>query len=161
MSIQRTSYTNHIGFLIRALLGYLAYVAVFPMWLPSYLNKLRGVKIKNFKSVYIAPNVLIDSIFPELVTIEDGVYITRGAKILAHFNPTDAIAEIMKKDSIQQPVHIKKGSFIGVNAIILPGVVIGECAIIGAGAVVTKSVPDFAVVGGNPAQVIGDVREVK
>lgn len=161
MSIQRTSYATSVSFLFRALLGYLAYVAIFPMWLPSYLNKLRGVKIRDPKKVYIAPNVLIDSIFPELVTIEEGVYLTRGVKILAHFNPTDAIAEILKKDSIRDPVLIKRGSFIGVNAIILPGVTIGECVIVGAGAVVTKSVPDYAIVGGNPAKVIGDVREVK
>lgn len=53
-----------------------------------------------------------------------------------------------------KPVHIKKNVWIGVNVIILPGVTIGENAVVGAGAVVTKDVPDNAVVVGNPARVI-------
>jgi acetyltransferase-like isoleucine patch superfamily enzyme len=53
-----------------------------------------------------------------------------------------------------KPVHIKKNVWIGVNVTILPGVTIGENAIVGAGAVVTKDVPDNAVVSGIPAVVI-------
>lgn len=52
------------------------------------------------------------------------------------------------------PVLIKKNSWIGFNSIILKGVTIGEGAIVGAGSVVTKDVPDFAVVAGNPAKII-------
>lgn len=53
-----------------------------------------------------------------------------------------------------KPVHIKKNVWIGVNVTILPGVTVGENAVIGAGAVVTHDVPDNAVVVGNPARVI-------
>lgn len=53
-----------------------------------------------------------------------------------------------------KPVHIKKNVWIGVNVTILPGVTIGNNAIVGAGAVVTKDIPDNAVVVGNPAKVI-------
>lgn len=53
-----------------------------------------------------------------------------------------------------EPVVIGDNSFIGQRVIILPGVRIGRCAIVGAGAVVTKDVPDYAIVGGNPARVI-------
>jgi acetyltransferase-like isoleucine patch superfamily enzyme len=51
-------------------------------------------------------------------------------------------------------VHIKRNVWIGVNVTILPGVTIGENAVVGAGTVVTKDVPDNAVVVGNPARVI-------
>jgi acetyltransferase-like isoleucine patch superfamily enzyme len=51
-------------------------------------------------------------------------------------------------------VHIKKNVWMGVNVTILAGVTVGENAIIGAGAVVTKDIPDNAVVVGNPARVI-------
>ncbi|MBI2008292.1 acyltransferase [Candidatus Amesbacteria bacterium] len=54
------------------------------------------------------------------------------------------------------PVSISDYVFIGPRAIILPGVKIGKGAIIGAGAVVTKDIPDFAIVGGIPAKVIGE-----
>ena len=53
-----------------------------------------------------------------------------------------------------KPVVIKRNAWIGIGAIICPGVTIGENAVIGAGAVVTKDVPDNAIVGGNPAKVI-------
>lgn len=53
-----------------------------------------------------------------------------------------------------KPIRIQKGAWIGANAVILAGVSIGKHAIVGAGAVVTKDVPDYAVVVGNPAKVI-------
>lgn len=52
------------------------------------------------------------------------------------------------------PIIIKNKAWIGFNSIILKGVTIGEGAIVGAGSVVTKDVPDFAVVAGNPAKII-------
>ncbi|PUE09148.1 acetyltransferase [Limnohabitans sp. T6-5] len=54
------------------------------------------------------------------------------------------------------PIIIKDHAWIGARAIILPGVTIGEGAVVAAGAVVTRSVPDYAVVGGVPAKVIGE-----
>jgi acetyltransferase-like isoleucine patch superfamily enzyme len=51
-------------------------------------------------------------------------------------------------------VVIRRGAYIGVGAIILPGVTVGEGAIVGAGSVVTKDVPRLSVVAGNPARVI-------
>ena len=58
--------------------------------------------------------------------------------------------------AITKPVVIHDYVFIGPRAIVLPGVTIGKGAVVGAGAVVTKDVPEFAIVGGVPAQVIGE-----
>ena len=55
---------------------------------------------------------------------------------------------------ISAPIVIKDKVWIGFNAIILKGVTIGEGAVVGAGSVVTKDVPDYAVVGGNPAEIL-------
>jgi acetyltransferase-like isoleucine patch superfamily enzyme len=57
------------------------------------------------------------------------------------------------------PTKVKKGAAIGSNATIIAGIIIGEYALVGAGAVVTHDVPDFAIVVGVPARVVGDVRE--
>lgn len=59
-------------------------------------------------------------------------------------------------EAISAPVIIEDYAFIGPRAIILPGVKIGKGAVVGAGAVVTKDVPSFSIVGGVPAQVIGE-----
>jgi maltose O-acetyltransferase len=64
--------------------------------------------------------------------------------------------ESEKFEAIEEPIEIGDYVFIGPRAIILPGVKIGKGAVVAAGAVVTKDVPDFAIVGGVPAKVIGE-----
>lgn len=156
----RIEYFGSLRYLMKGALGYLAYVAVAPYWLPAWLHKKRGVRIGNHREVYIAPNVVIDSLFPERITIEHGVYITRGVKIISHTNLTPAMQRVAGLERIEGDVLIQEGAFIGVNAIVLPNVRIGRCVLIAAGAVVTKDVPDFAIAAGNPARIIGDVRSL-
>lgn len=55
---------------------------------------------------------------------------------------------------IRKPVIIKDFVWLGSNVTIVPGVTIGEGVVVGSGAVVTKNIPDYAIIGGNPAQVI-------
>jgi acetyltransferase-like isoleucine patch superfamily enzyme len=155
----RIKYFTNIGFLWKGLLSNIAYLSIYPAFLCPLIHKIRGVKIGSVFNVYIASNVIIDSLFPELVTVEDEVYITRGVKILSHYNPTPPQQEIIGKDTIKGSVHIRRGAFIGVSSILLPNTTIGECALIAAGSVVTKNVPDFAIAAGNPAEIIGDIRE--
>ena len=70
-----------------------------------------------------------------------------------NFSRTD-IPMNSQGDSDVEPIVISDDVWIGANAIILPGVHIGQGSVIGAGAVVTKNVPEYSVVGGNPAVVI-------
>lgn len=53
------------------------------------------------------------------------------------------------------PIRVKRGASIGANSVVVAGVTIGEDALVGAGSVVTKDVPSYAVVAGNPARIIG------
>lgn len=147
------------NFFLKGVLGYIAYVVIFPTWLAALIHKWRGVKIDRYKTVYIAPNVLIDTSYPERVKIGNFVYIKRGAKVIAHTSYTPMAQEFTKAECEIGNVVIDDGAYIGVNAVVLPNVKIGKCAVIGAGAVVTKDIPDYAIAAGCPAKVIGDIRK--
>jgi len=94
------------------------------------------------------------------ITIGERVGIGPGVKLLtsAHSGiPIDV--PIMDTEIAFAPIDIRAGADLGVGAIILPGVTIGTGVQVGAGAVVTTSVPDYAVVAGVPARVMRDRRE--
>ena len=96
------------------------------------------------------------------VTIEDEVFIGHGVMFINDLYPraTNEDGSLQTADDWQLvETRIKRRASIGSNATILGGVTVGENAMVGAGAVVTHDVPDFAIVAGVPAQVMGNVRE--
>lgn len=97
-------------------------------------------------------NVTLDSLFPFMIEIGSHVLITH-ATVLAH----DASPVVFGKETRVGKVRIGDYVFIGAGAVVLPGVEIGSRCIVGANAVVTRSVPPDSVVAGNPARVVGKV----
>ena len=123
-------------------------------------------KISGF--VYIEENVEIGnnckirpfSFIPTGVTIEDGVFIGPSVTFTNDKTPRAINANGSLKgeeDWTLTKTLVKKGASIGAGATILCGVTIGEYAVVGSGAVVTKSVPKKAVVIGNPAKILKEV----
>ncbi|MCI7589567.1 MAG: N-acetyltransferase [Spirochaetia bacterium] len=100
-----------------------------------------GVKIQNNVSVY------------DNVVIEDDVFCGPSCVFTNVINPR---AFVERKHEYKQTV-IKRGASIGANATVVCGVTVGEYALIGAGSVVTKDVPAYALVYGSPARVRGKV----
>ena len=89
------------------------------------------------------------------IYIDDDVLIAQYVLITANVhNFDDPNIPIKDQPITAKTIRIKRGAWIGANAIILPGVTIGENSIVGAGAVVTKDVPPMAIVGGVPAKII-------
>lgn len=119
----------------------------------KWMQRQRGVKIG--KNVHWGTHIVVDYPFPYFVVIEDGVSVSGNDYFLTHSKPLkyhNACAE-----SFVAPIIVHKHAWIAVNVTILPGVEIGEGAIISAGSVVSKDVPPFTVVQGNPAKVVADI----
>jgi len=117
------------------------------------LHRTRGVKIG--KNVFIGPGCFLDVTRPDLLTIEDHVSLAGQVTILTHSDPTEPLREILGPESrVFAPVVIKRGAWVTVNCIILPGVTIGENSIVAAGSVVNKDVPPMVIAGGAPARVV-------
>ncbi len=100
-----------------------------------------GVKIQNNVSIY------------DSVEIEDDVFCGPSMVFTNVINPR---AFVERKTEYKKTI-LKKGCSIGANATIVCGVTVGEYALVGAGSVVTKDVPPYALVYGNPARVHGEV----
>lgn len=83
------------------------------------------------------------------ITIDDDVMVAAGAKLISNNHDLYDHAILTCK-----PVHLKRNCWIGAGATILPGVTVGENAVVGAGSVVTRDVEDNCVVAGNPARLI-------
>jgi UDP-2-acetamido-3-amino-2,3-dideoxy-glucuronate N-acetyltransferase len=98
-----------------------------------------GVKLQNNVSVY------------DLVTLEDNVFVGPSAVFTNDTNPRAAYP----KGGKWIPTLVKRGVTIGANSTILCGITLGSHCLVGAGAVVTKDVPDYAIVVGNPASLTG------
>ena len=98
----------------------------------------------------IGNNIFIDG--REKVTI--GNHVDIASEVMIYNSEHKLDSEIF--EAVEEPVKINDYAFIGPRVIIMPGVTIGRGAVIAGGAVVTKDVPDFAIVGGVPAKVIGE-----
>lgn len=104
---------------------------------------------------YVGKKVFFD--MADEIIIEKEAVLSEGVTILTH---QDVGNRMLQKyySRKQGKVLLKEGCWIGANATILCGVSIGKCAVVAAGSVVTKDVPDFTVVGGVPARFIRDLK---
>jgi maltose O-acetyltransferase len=116
------------------------------------------IKVYNRKKIKIGNNCFIN--YGVLLSVREKLIIGDNVVISAKVIITDAGLDLntleseKEPDHVSAPITIENGAWIGAGAIILKGVTVGERSIVAAGAVVTKDVPPFTVVGGNPARVI-------
>lgn len=122
-------------------------VAVFT---PLYINYGKNTKIG--KNVFIN----FDCVFLDLggITIENNVLIAPKVSLLSEGHP---VSPTERQSLVPGHIHIKKNAWIGAGATVLPGVTVGENAVVAAGSVVSKDVPANTVVGGIPAKHIKNI----
>jgi acetyltransferase-like isoleucine patch superfamily enzyme len=120
----------------------------FAVWNNTVIDY--GCKIGNHVKIHCNCYVA------QFTVIDDGAFMAPGVTIANDLHPgCEKSAECMRGP------HIKEGVQIGVNVTLVPFIEIGEHSLIGAGSVVTKNIPPYSLAYGNPARVVGDVRDVK
>lgn len=120
------------------------------------LYRAMGVSIG--RHVFVGLDTWLDCQFPELIVIEDDVTISFRVTVVVHDDARrlDGIRP-GAGDGTVAPVVLRRGCYLGAGCIVLPGVTVGERAVVGAGALVTRDVPAGKVSVGVPARVIRDV----
>ncbi len=151
----------------------LVYILHISGWVPlhhfrRFMYRLAGVKIGQGSTLHMGTrfyepfriSIGRDTIIGEgavldgRAKLEVGSHVDIASDVMIYNSEHDINSEFFAART--EPVVISDYVFIGPRAIILPGVTVGKGAVIAAGAVVTSDVPEFAVVGGVPAKVIGD-----
>jgi acetyltransferase-like isoleucine patch superfamily enzyme len=140
-----------MGKLIGRVLRILAWLAPVYQFRSSVYRKC-GVKVG--KNAYIGFLVMMDGEFPEYIEIGDEASIGPGVTIMAHSGASPFHHRFGIYHEEPQKVTIGQGVWLAAGSIILPGVTIGEGAIVAAGSVVSRDVPEYTMVAGNPARAI-------
>jgi len=132
------------------LLGNLVKVA--PRGVINVLHRWRGVRMGA--DCFVDPAAILETAYPENITIGNDVRVTAGAIIMTHIKPPHYLRDKGYVPVVLKPVVLEDHCFIGVNAVVMPGVTVGRASVVGSGAVVTADVPPLTMVAGNPARII-------
>jgi len=158
-SIKASSNRRNIGifrFILKRISNY------FFGWIAYYcpinsirilLHRWRGVKIGE--NVFIGYQCILDHSYPEYLYIGDNVSLAGDVYLLAHSNPFKHFKGTLL--SYVAPVIIKENVWLGIRTTVLPGVVIEKNSVISAGAVISKNIPEYVIVSGNPPEIVANV----
>lgn len=136
---------------------------------PFAPRKLRPILIRRMgchvgKNTFFGDYVRMDTSYADMIYIGDYTHITSGCRLLCHqrdltgYCVGDNAADLGYKTG---EIHIGKGVMVGMETIIMPGVTIGDGAIIGAGSIVTRDIPSWTIATGRPAKVVKEIPERK
>ncbi|MEE4001064.1 acyltransferase [Tenacibaculum sp. FZY0031] len=128
---------------------------ILPRFLRPRILKIIGCEIG--KGVFIGANVTIDSGYADKIIMEENVHVAGHSIILCHQRNLKEYfrgGDYSKLAYNIEKVHLKRGCLIGTKSMIMPGVTVGEGAIVGAYSLVTKDIPEWTIATGRPAKVV-------
>lgn len=128
-------------------------------------RKIRPILMRRMgcnvgKECFIGDYVRVDTGHADMITVEDHVSIASGTRLLCHqrdFSDYCVGDDYMDLGYIIKPIVLKKGCLIGMESFVMPGVTVGEGAIVGAGSLVTKDIPAWTIAAGRPAKVLKQI----
>lgn len=151
-----------IFYVCKFFVGLLVYVdpRVYQYWYNKLL-RIQGMSISG-EPRFIAKSARFDDF--NLIHINDRLVVSMNVHFLTHdYSYTTSLISIGENPKtdvcMNREIYVDENVFIGMNTIILPGTRIGKNVIVGAGSVVRGRIPDNSIVAGNPAIIIGDIRE--
>jgi len=148
--------------LLLSMMDWVIFEPINPRMLRPFLLRSLGCKVG--KGVFIGDHVRIDENHADLIVLDDHVHIASGTRLLCHqrdlydYCVGDDYAKLGYRLGI---IHMLKGSLVGMESFVMPGVTIGEGSIVGAGSLVTKDIPSWTIAVGRPAKVIKKIPERK
>jgi len=158
--IKRIWKTYRDGFLLKFLMNSWLLAPLLPRKIRPWILRKIGVTVG--KNVFIGSQVWVDAGHADMIYIEDHVHITARTVLLCHKKDLRNYYigdDYAKLPYIKGKIHLKRGCSTGTDTLIMPGVTIGEGAIIGAGSLVTKDIPDWSIALGRPAKVVRHLSE--
>ena len=148
--------------LLLSMMNWIIFEPINPRMLRPFLLRRMGAKVG--KGVFIGDHVKFDQNHADYIILEDHVHIASGTRLLCHQRDLsnycigDDYAKLGYRYGV---IHMKKGSLVGMESFIMPGVTIGEGALVGAGSLVNKDVPAWTIATGRPAKVVRQIPERK
>ncbi len=158
--IKRVLKTYRDGFLLKFFMDSWLLSPLEPRKLRPWVLKKIGCHVG--KDIFVGDHVWIDSGHADLIYIDDHAHIAGGTRLLCHqrdlsnYCVGDDYAKLGYK---LKPIHLCKGSLVGMESFVMPGVTIGEGAIVGAGSLVTKDIPAWTIATGRPAKVVREIKK--
>lgn len=156
--IKRVIKTYRDGFLVKFVMNSWLLSPILPRKVRPWVLKKIGCHVG--KDIFIGDSLKIDTGHADLIQIDDHAHVAGGVRLLCHqrdlsdYCVGDDYAKLgYKLDGI----HLCKGSLVGMETMVMPGVTIGEGAIVGAGSFVTKDVPPWTIAIGRPAKVVRQI----
>lgn len=156
--IKRVYKTYRDSFLLKYVMNSWLLSPFLPRKIRPWVLRKIGCHVGN--GCFIGDSVKIDAGHSDMIFLEDSVSIAGGTRLLCHqrdFTDYYVGSDYLKLGYTIKPIILKKGCLIGMESFVMPGVTIGEGAIVGAGSLVTKDVPAWTIATGRPAKVVKDI----